>query len=54
MTSADVVATFTKLLDPATAAPGSRNLGPITEVVADGDFGVILRTASPCAERRSH
>ena len=36
LTSKDVVASFTKLLDPATAAPGSRNLGPIAEVVADG------------------
>lgn len=50
LTSKDVVASFTKLLDPATAAPGSRNLGPISEVVADGDFAVIFRTASPYAD----
>lgn len=50
VTSADVVASFTKLLDPATAAPGSRNLGPISEVVADGDFVVIIRTSSPYAD----
>ncbi|RAI01969.1 ABC transporter substrate-binding protein [Acuticoccus sediminis] len=47
LTSADVVASFKKLLDPATAAPGSRNLGPISDVVADGDLGVIIRTSSP-------
>lgn len=50
LTSADVVASFAKLLDPATAAPGSRNLGPISEVVADGDYGVIVRTAAPYAD----
>ncbi|KMK68501.1 ABC transporter substrate-binding protein [Puniceibacterium sp. IMCC21224] len=50
VTSADVVATFAKLLDPETAAPGSRNLGPIAEVVADGDFAVIIRTSSPYAD----
>ena len=50
LTSKDVVASFTKLLDPATAAPGSRNLGPIAEVVADGDHAVIFRTESPYAD----
>lgn len=50
VTSADVVASFAKLLDPATAAPGSRNLGPISDVVADGEFGVIVHTASPFAD----
>lgn len=50
VTSADVVATFAKLLDPATAAPGSRNLGPISEVVADGEFAVLVRTATPYAD----
>ncbi|MEQ3624795.1 MAG: ABC transporter substrate-binding protein [Celeribacter sp.] len=50
LTSADVVASFTKLLDPETAAPGSRNLGPISEVVADGDYAVIIRTATPYAD----
>ncbi|MBT9383166.1 hypothetical protein KM176_04785 [Pseudooceanicola sp. CBS1P-1] len=50
VTTADVVASFTKLLDPATAAPGSRNLGPISEVVADGETGVIFRTSTPYAD----
>ncbi|TYB85807.1 ABC transporter substrate-binding protein [Oceaniovalibus sp. ACAM 378] len=50
VTSADVVASFKKLLDPETAAPGSRNLGPIAEVTADGDFAVIFRTESPYAD----
>ncbi|MHA3978995.1 ABC transporter substrate-binding protein [Halovulum sp. GXIMD14794] len=50
VTSADVAASFTKLLDPETGAPGSRNLGPIESVTADGDFAVVIRTATPYAD----
>lgn len=50
VTPADVAASFKKLLDPETAAPGSRNLGPISEVVAGDGNTVIIRTASPFAD----
>lgn len=47
VTSNDVVASFTKLLDPETSAPGRRNLGPIKSVEADGDYAVIFTTETP-------
>lgn len=47
VTSADVVASFTKLLDPETSAPGRRNLGPIKSVQADGEYAVIFTTETP-------
>ena len=50
VTSADVVASFTKLLDPETSAPGRRNLGPIQSVTADGDFAVVVKTDGSFAD----
>lgn len=50
LTAADVVASFTKLLDPETAAPGSRNLGPIESVEAIDDYTVLFRTSAPFAD----
>lgn len=50
LTSADVVASFNKLLDPETGAPGRRNLGPIASVTADGDHVVIIKTVTPFAD----
>lgn len=47
LTSADVVASFNKLLDPETSAPGRRNLGPISGVAADGDYAVVITTQTP-------
>ncbi|ASJ73069.1 ABC transporter substrate-binding protein [Granulosicoccus antarcticus] len=50
LTSADVVASLNKLLDPETSAPGRRNLGPIASVVADGDFTVVITTETPFSD----
>ena len=50
VTPADVAASFKKLLDPETAAPGSRNLGPIDTVTVDGDNAVVFKTKSPYAD----
>jgi len=47
LTAADVVASFNKLLDPETSAPGRRNLGPISSVSAEGDYVVIITTDTP-------
>ncbi|WP_036157732.1 ABC transporter substrate-binding protein [Marinomonas ushuaiensis] len=50
LTSKDVVASFRKLLDPKTGAPGRRNLGPIKTVDSDGDYTVIVTTETPFAD----
>jgi peptide/nickel transport system substrate-binding protein len=50
LTSADVVASLNKLLDPQTGAPGRRNLGPIKTVEADGDYTVVVTTETPFAD----
>ncbi|MEO9649106.1 MAG: ABC transporter substrate-binding protein [Roseobacter sp.] len=50
LTSTDVVASFEKLLDPETGAPGRRNLGPIKSVEADGDFAILVTTQTPFAD----
>lgn len=49
VTPDDVVASFEKLLDPETAAPGRRNLGPIAGVTA-GDGVVTITTSAPFAD----
>ncbi|MEP2639687.1 ABC transporter substrate-binding protein [Roseobacter sp.] len=50
VTAQDVVASFTKLLDPATAAPGRRNLGPIATVTAADANTVVFTTDGPFAD----
>jgi peptide/nickel transport system substrate-binding protein len=50
VTSADVVATIRAVLDPATASPGRRNIGPIKEVVALGSRTVKFVLESPFAD----
>ena len=49
-TAADVVATFTAILDPKTASPGRTNVGPIQEVVAVDDTTVKFVLKSPFAD----
>ncbi|KAA0594842.1 peptide/nickel transport system substrate-binding protein [Azospirillum lipoferum] len=49
-TAADVVATFTAILDPKTASPGRTNVGPIKEVVAKSERTVLFRLTSPYAD----
>ncbi|MDL2272603.1 ABC transporter substrate-binding protein [Desulfovibrio sp. OttesenSCG-928-I05] len=47
LTAADVVATMRKLLDPATASPGMKNIGPVAAVEAEGSHVVKVTTSSP-------
>lgn len=50
VTAEDVAASFTKLLDPETGAPGRRNLGPIASVTATGPYEVTITTSTPYAD----
>ncbi|MEP3676855.1 ABC transporter substrate-binding protein [Sulfitobacter sp.] len=50
VTPDDVAASFAKLLDPETGAPGRRNLGPIEAVAATGPHEVTITTSSPYAD----
>jgi peptide/nickel transport system substrate-binding protein len=50
VTSADVVATIEKILDPATASPGRLNIGPIERVVAVDPYTVEFRLSGPYAD----
>jgi peptide/nickel transport system substrate-binding protein len=50
LTAEDVAASFAKLLDPETGAPGRRNLGPIASVTATGAHEVTITTSSPYAD----
>lgn len=50
VTVGDVVASFEKLLDPETAAPGVRNLGPIASVTAGEGNSVVIATTAPFAD----
>lgn len=50
VTADDVVASFNKLLDPETAAPGRRNLGPINSITASDSATVIFTTNGPFAD----
>lgn len=49
-TSADVVASFEAMLDPATASPARNNIGPIARVAADGPRRVVFTLRSPYAD----
>lgn len=52
LTSADVVYTYRRLLDPATASPAASELGAITAdgIVAPDPSTVVFRTAAPVAD----
>lgn len=50
LTAADVVATFTAILDEETGSPARRNVGPITEITAVDDTTVLFRTSGPYAD----
>lgn len=49
-TAADVVATFEAILDPATASPGRKNVGPIKSVAAKGDGAVVFTLTGSYAD----
>jgi peptide/nickel transport system substrate-binding protein len=49
-TSKDVVFTFERLLDPKTASPGRRAMGPIEKVEPAGSHSVRFHLASPYAD----
>lgn len=50
VTAADVVATFRAILDPATASPGLRNVGPITNVEAVDERTAVFTLSGPFAD----
>lgn len=50
VTAADVVATFRAILDPATASPGLRNVGPIGSVEAVDARTVVFTLTGPFAD----
>lgn len=50
VTSADVVATIEKILDPKTASPGRLNIGPIDRVTAADPYTVVFHLSSPYAD----
>lgn len=52
LTSADVVYTYRRLLDPATASPGASELGMIApdNIQPDGPHKVIFKTEKPVAQ----
>ncbi|MFT4234416.1 MAG: ABC transporter substrate-binding protein [Microbacterium sp.] len=50
LTSADVKATFDKLLDPVLVNKEARNIGPIETVTALDDHTVLFKLSSPYAE----
>jgi peptide/nickel transport system substrate-binding protein len=49
MTADDVAATFRAILDPKTGSPARSAIGPITEVIPDGN-AVRIRLSSPFAD----
>ncbi|WP_171060949.1 ABC transporter substrate-binding protein [Poseidonocella sp. HB161398] len=49
-TSADVKATFDKMLDPETSAPYRAEMGPITSVDAPDELTVIFHLSAPFAD----
>ncbi len=49
-TAADVVATFEAILDPATASPGRKNVGPIKSVTAKDDRTVVFTLTGSYAD----
>jgi peptide/nickel transport system substrate-binding protein len=50
LTSADVVATLKAILDPATASPAIKAIGPITEVAAPDAATVVITLGQPYAD----
>ncbi|MBL4647174.1 MAG: ABC transporter substrate-binding protein [Rhizobiales bacterium] len=50
LTSADVVATFEKMLDPETSAPYKRELGPVASLKALSDYVVEFKLGSSFAD----
>lgn len=50
VTADDVVASFNKLLDPETAAPGRRNLGPIKNIAAKDASTIVFATDGSFAD----
>jgi peptide/nickel transport system substrate-binding protein len=50
MTAKDVVATFEAILDPKTASPALRNVGPIKKVTAKDEFTVVFGLSAPFAD----
>lgn len=49
-TAADVVATFEAILDPATASPGRKNVGPIQSIAAKDARTVVFTLTGPYAD----
>ncbi|MGG5823562.1 ABC transporter substrate-binding protein [Falsiroseomonas sp. HW251] len=49
-TSADVVASFEAMLDPATASPARQNIGPIERVAASDPRTVVFTLRAPYAD----
>lgn len=49
-TAKDVVATFEAILDPDTASPGLKNVGPIDTVTAKDDRTVVFALKAPYAD----
>jgi peptide/nickel transport system substrate-binding protein len=49
-TAADVVATFTAILDPKTGSPARQYIGPIAKVAAKDDSAVVFTLSSPYAD----
>ncbi|MEI2384021.1 ABC transporter substrate-binding protein [Breoghania sp. JC706] len=50
LTAQDVVATFTAILDPETASPGRKNVGPIKEIFAIDPTTVKFKLATPYSD----
>lgn len=46
----DVVATIKAILDPESASPGRKNIGPIVDVGADDDYTVRVKLDGPFAD----
>jgi peptide/nickel transport system substrate-binding protein len=46
----DVVFSIKRILDPETASPGARSLGPIADVVAEGDHTVVFKLSGAYAD----
>nr|WP_319514942.1 ABC transporter substrate-binding protein [uncultured Cohaesibacter sp.] len=50
LTAADVVASYKAILNPDTASPGRKNIGPIEDVVAKDDLTVVFKLTGPYAD----
>ncbi len=49
VTAEDAAATIRAILDPETASPGRRNIGPIKEIKTEGKYTLVLVTEYPFA-----